>query len=55
MSAATVQQIIDSNAKEYRAYDVFAAAVEVFDGTDPFLRAVAASGRNPQWASSIRS
>ncbi|RJO70167.1 TIGR03086 family protein [Nocardia panacis] len=54
-SAATLQQIIDSGAQRYRAYDMFAQAVAWTDGTDPFLRVVAASGRNPHWASSIRT
>ncbi|MTE16678.1 hypothetical protein [Nocardia aurantiaca] len=54
-AAATIAEIIDSNSEEYHAYGMFAAAVEVAENADPFLRAVAASGRNPQWAAGIRA
>ncbi|WP_327146083.1 TIGR03086 family metal-binding protein [Nocardia sp. NBC_01327] len=54
-SAATIQQIIDVSGKEYREYEMFGAAVDVADTADPWTRAVAASGRDPQWASTIRS
>ncbi|MCU1644167.1 MAG: hypothetical protein JWN03_4442 [Nocardia sp.] len=54
-SAATIQQIIDASGKEYREFGGFAAVVDVADTEDPWTRAVAASGRDPQWASAIRS
>lgn len=54
-AATTIAEIIDSSAKEYRSYGMFVAAVEVADDAEPFVRAVAASGRNPQWATSIRA
>ncbi|MFE3258130.1 TIGR03086 family metal-binding protein [Nocardia sp. NPDC059091] len=54
-AATTIGEIIDSSAEEYRSYGMFVAAVEVADDAEPFVRAVAASGRNPQWAAGIRA
>ncbi|MET8428276.1 TIGR03086 family metal-binding protein [Nocardia sp. NPDC004860] len=54
-AATTIAEIVDSSAEEYRSYGMFVTAVEVADGTEPFVRAVAASGRNPQWTASIRA
>ncbi|MBF6353602.1 TIGR03086 family protein [Nocardia higoensis] len=54
-SAVTLGEIVAASAEEYRAYSMFAAAVEIEGGADPFSRYVAASGRNPQWAAGIRA
>ncbi|MFJ4657530.1 TIGR03086 family metal-binding protein [Nocardia sp. NPDC088792] len=54
-SASTIKEIVDGNAEGYREYEMFGAAVEVADSTDPFTRAVAASGRDPHWAPAVRA
>ncbi len=54
-SAVIIGEIVAASAEEYRAYSMFAAAVEIADSADPFSRYVAASGRNPQWAAGIRA
>lgn len=46
-SGATLLEIVNASAEEYRSYKMFAPAVESSGNPDPFLLAVAASGRNP--------
>lgn len=48
-AAAHVLGIVESTAALYRQYEGFADEVTVDAGADDFTRAVALSGRDPQW------
>jgi uncharacterized protein (TIGR03086 family) len=49
-----ILQVVEKNAEMYRQYEGFAAPVSVGENASPFERALAASGRDPEWRPSTR-